>query len=65
LKKRFLSVGESVRKGIADAGDAGDAGDSGDAGDEGNADILTEVSRAIDKDAWFIDANAPVGTFKK
>jgi starvation-inducible DNA-binding protein len=59
LKKRFLSVGESVRKGIADAGD------SGDAGDESNADILTEVSRAIDKDAWFIDANAPVGTFKK
>jgi starvation-inducible DNA-binding protein len=59
LKKRFLSVGESVRKGIADAGDAGDAGD------EGNADILTEVSRAIDKDAWFIDANALVGTFKK
>ncbi len=56
MKKRFLSVGESVRKGIADAGDVGD---------EGNADILTEVSRAIDKDAWFIDANAPVGTFKK
>jgi starvation-inducible DNA-binding protein len=50
LKDRFLAVGESVRKGIADAGDAGD---------EDTADIMTEVSRAIDKDAWFIGANAP------
>ena len=50
LKERFLFVGEAVRKGIADAGDAGD---------EDTADILTEVSRAIDKDAWFIGANAP------
>lgn len=50
LKDRFLSVGEIVRKGI-------DA--TGDAGDEGTADVLTEVSRAIDQDAWFIGANAP------
>lgn len=51
LKSRFLSVGAAVRKGIDDASDAGD---------EDTADILTEVSRAIDKDAWFIGANAPV-----
>ncbi|MBU2360598.1 MAG: DNA starvation/stationary phase protection protein Dps [Alphaproteobacteria bacterium] len=51
LKERFLSVGEAVRKGIDAAGEAGD---------EDTADILTEVSRAIDKDAWFIGANAPV-----
>ncbi len=51
LKERFLFVGEAVRKGIDAAGEAGD---------EDTADILTEVSRAIDKDAWFIGANAPV-----
>ena len=51
LKERFLSVGKKVRQGIEDAGDAGD---------EDTADVLTEVSRAIDKDAWFIGANAPI-----
>ncbi len=51
LKDRFLTVGEKVRKGIEEAGDAGD---------EDTADVLTEVSRALDKDAWFIGANAPV-----
>lgn len=50
LKDRFLSVGEAVRKSIDAAGDAGD---------EDTADVLTEVSRALDKDAWFIGANAP------
>ena len=30
-----------------------------DAGDEDTADLLTEVSRIVDKDAWFIGANAP------
>ncbi|MFZ3581632.1 DNA starvation/stationary phase protection protein Dps [Loktanella sp. DJP18] len=50
LKDRFLSVGKKVRKGIDEAGDAGD---------EDTADVLTEVSRALDKDAWFIGANAP------
>lgn len=50
LKDRFLSVGKKVRTGITDVGDAGD---------EDTADVLTEVSRAIDKDAWFIGANAP------
>jgi starvation-inducible DNA-binding protein len=49
LKERFMFVGGEVRKGIATAGEAGD---------EDTADILTEVSRALDKDAWFIGANA-------
>jgi starvation-inducible DNA-binding protein len=49
LKERFMAVGGSVRKGMATAGEAGD---------EDTADILTEVSRALDKDAWFIGANA-------
>ncbi len=49
LKERFLTVGETLRKSIDTAGDAGD---------EDTADVLTEVSRAVDKDAWFIGANA-------
>ncbi len=49
LKQRFMAVGGEVRKGITVAGEAGD---------EGTADILTEVSRALDKDGWFIGANA-------
>ena len=48
LQERFMAVGESLRKGIEDAGEAGD---------EDTADVLTEVSRAVDKDAWFIGAN--------
>jgi starvation-inducible DNA-binding protein len=28
------------------------------AGDADTADLFTEVSRAVDKDAWFIGANA-------
>ena len=50
LKDRFLTVGKKVREGIEAAGDAGD---------EDTADVLTEVSRQVDKDAWFIGANAP------
>lgn len=50
LKDRFLTVGKKVREGIEAVGDAGD---------EDTADVLTEVSRQIDKDAWFIGANAP------
>lgn len=49
LKERFLTVGETLRKSIDTAGDAGD---------EDTADVLTEVSRSVDKDAWFIGANA-------
>lgn len=49
LKERFMAVGGQVRLAM-------DAAD--EAGDEDTADILTEVSRALDKDAWFIGANA-------
>lgn len=51
LKERMLAVGERVRKGMDAAGEAGD---------EDTADLLTEVSRAIDKDAWFVGANGTV-----
>ncbi|PYE84934.1 DNA starvation/stationary phase protection protein Dps [Pseudoroseicyclus aestuarii] len=50
LKDRFLSVGEVVRKAIEAADEAGD---------DDTADLFTEVSRQIDKDAWFIGANSP------
>jgi starvation-inducible DNA-binding protein len=49
LKERFTAVGGKVRLAMAKADEAGD---------EDTADILTEVSRALDKDAWFIGANA-------
>ncbi len=49
LKERFMAVGGKVRLGMSAADEAGD---------EDTADILTEVSRALDKDAWFIGANA-------
>lgn len=49
LKARFMAIGGTVRLGMAKADEAGD---------EDTADILTEVSRALDKDAWFIGANA-------
>ena len=49
LKTRFMAVGETLRKAAESAGDAGD---------EDTADLFTEVSRQVDKDAWFIGANA-------
>lgn len=49
LKQRFMYVGGEMRKAIAAAAEAGD---------EGTADLFTGVSRALDKDAWFIGANA-------
>lgn len=48
LTQRFADVGERIREAIETAGEAGD---------EDSADIFTEVSRQIDKDAWFIGAN--------
>ena len=48
LTDRFRAVGETLRKAIESAGDAGD---------EDTADLFTEVSRQVDKDAWFIGAN--------
>ena len=50
LTNRYKTIAASLREGIDTAGDAGD---------EDTADLLTEVSRTIDKDAWFIGANAP------
>ncbi len=51
LQERFLVVGKELRSAIAQAADAGDAD---------SEDIFTEVSRAVDKDAWFIGSNAEV-----
>ncbi|MGR3625652.1 MAG: DNA starvation/stationary phase protection protein Dps [Limimaricola sp.] len=48
LKSRYMFVGGEIRKAMEEAGDAGD---------EDTADLFTEVSRTIDKDAWFIGAN--------
>ncbi|WP_352259938.1 ferritin-like domain-containing protein, partial [Psychrobacter sp. TB55-MNA-CIBAN-0194] len=50
LTNRYKTIAASLREGIDAAGDAGD---------EDTADLLTEVSRTVDKDAWFIGANAP------
>lgn len=49
LKQRFMFVGGEVRKSMVEAAEAGD---------EDTADLLTGISRALDKDAWFIGANA-------
>ncbi len=46
LTDRYKTIAASLREAIDTAGDAGD-------------EDLTEVSRTIDKDAWFIGANAP------
>ncbi|TFL17747.1 DNA starvation/stationary phase protection protein Dps [Jannaschia formosa] len=48
LVTRFKQYGKSLREGI-------DAAD--EAGDEDTADLLTEVSRMVEKDTWFIGAN--------
>ena len=50
LTNRYKTIAASLREGIDVASDAGD---------EDTADLLTEVSRIVDKDAWFIGANAP------
>ena len=49
LKERFVTVGGAVRE-AAEAAE--------EAGDEDTADLFTEVSRTLDKDAWFIGANS-------
>ncbi|CTQ49800.1 DNA starvation/stationary phase protection protein Dps [Jannaschia donghaensis] len=51
LVSRFKDYGEMIRKGMEAADDAGD---------EDTADLLTEVSRMVEKDTWFIGANAAV-----
>lgn len=50
LTSRYKTVAAKLREAIEAAGDAGD---------EDTADLFTEASRVIDKDAWFIGANAP------
>ncbi len=50
LTDRYKKIAATLREAIDTAGNAGD---------EDTADLLTEVSRIIDKDAWFIGANAP------
>lgn len=49
LTERYKDVGSKLRDAINQADDAGDIGTS---------DLFTEVSRAVDKDAWFIGSNA-------
>ncbi|PZX18837.1 starvation-inducible DNA-binding protein [Palleronia aestuarii] len=51
LRERFVDVGQKIRAAIEEAGEAGD---------DDTEDLFTEVSRQIDKDAWFIAANAPL-----
>lgn len=48
LKERFMSFGAKLRENIEAASEAGDAD---------TEDLFTEVSRVIDKDAWFIGAH--------
>jgi starvation-inducible DNA-binding protein len=50
LTSRYKTVAETLREAIEKAGDAGD---------EDTADLFTEISRVVDKDAWFIGANNP------
>ncbi|PRY93172.1 starvation-inducible DNA-binding protein [Hasllibacter halocynthiae] len=50
LTERFADVGARIRKAIEESSDAGDAD---------TEDLFTEVSRQVDKDAWFIGSNAP------
>ena len=52
LKDRFMHFGGKLREAIDAAGEAGD---------EDTADLFTEVSRVIDKDAWFIGAHNAKG----
>ncbi|WP_308916419.1 DNA starvation/stationary phase protection protein Dps [Jannaschia sp. LMIT008] len=50
LVSRFKDHGAKLRQAIEQASEAGDAD---------TEDLFTEVSREVDKDAWFIGANAP------
>lgn len=50
LVERFKDHGAKIREGIETASEAGDPDVE---------DLLTEVSREVDKDAWFIGANSP------
>lgn len=49
LAERFAALAASTRAAIEEATRAGDAG---------TADLLTEISRALDKALWFLEAHA-------
>ena len=50
ITTRYKKVAAKLREAIDVAGEAGD---------EDTADLFTEASRIVDKDAWFLGANAP------
>lgn len=52
LTDRYKELGAKLRDAIEKAEEADDAG---------TEDLLTEISRIVDKDAWFIGANAKAG----
>ncbi len=52
LTERFMDYGKKLRAAIDAAGEAGD---------EDTADLFTEISRLVDKDAWFIGAHGTDG----
>ena len=57
LIDRYAQFANAVRQNIDDTDEAGDPG---------TADLLTEVSRGIDKQLWFLEAHGqePSGTFR-
>ena len=57
LIERYAACANAIRKNIDDTDEAGDPG---------TADLLTEVSRGIDKQLWFLEAHTqePSGTFR-
>jgi starvation-inducible DNA-binding protein len=52
LAERYAAFGAAVRSGIDAAADSGD---------QDTADLFTEVSRAVDKNLWFIEAHLQGG----
>ena len=57
LIERYAACANAMRKNIDDTDDAGD---------KDTADLLTEVSRGLDKQLWFLEAHTqePSGTFR-
>ncbi len=57
LIERYAACANAIRQNIDDTDDAGD---------KDTADILTEVSRGLDKQLWFLEAHTqePSGTFR-
>ena len=57
LIDRYAAFANAVRQNIDETDDAGDVGTS---------DLLTEVSRGVDKQLWFLEAHTqePSGTFR-